>query len=159
MSAITGSSTARPFSSPIANGGASGSFVPKQSVIPSAALPGAAPTTAAPPGSTVTLSDQARSAIDNASTASNSGNAPLPLTMPASTPAASGPSTYESMKRGIVAAVDEVEDVASDSFHAVVNGVETAVSSANSLVRGVLDSPFVVISKICDAAGAAIDEI
>jgi hypothetical protein len=153
MSMVTGSSTARPYSPPGSNGGASAGFVPKQSVIPSAA----------PPSSMVTLSDQARSTIDGAvmaASATSTGNASsVPLSAPVAPPEASGPSTYESMKRGIAAAVGEVEDVAGAGLHAVVNGVETAVSSANSLVRGVLDSPFVIVSKVCDAAGAVIDEL
>jgi hypothetical protein len=63
------------------------------------------------------------------------------------------------MKRGIASAIGEVEDVAGEGVHAVVSGVETVVSSANALVRGVLESPFVVVGKICDTAGAVIDKI
>jgi hypothetical protein len=144
MSPVTGSSAALPYSPP-----AAGSFSAKPSVVPSLASPAVdAPSVAA--SSTVTLSDQARSALNL------SQSAPVPAPTGG---AAAGPSTYEAMKTGVVNAVDDIENMASDGVHAVVNGVETLVSSANTFVRGVLDSPFVAVSKICDAAGAVIDEI
>jgi hypothetical protein len=152
MSPVTGSSAALPYSPPAASGNtAARSFAAKPSFVPTPALP-AADTPNAPASSTVTLSDQARSAL---ASASSSPAAPAPASTAVAS--AAGPSTYESMKAGIVGAVDDIEDIASEGLHAVTNGVETLVSSANTLVRGVLDSPFVAVSKMCDAAGAVID--
>jgi hypothetical protein len=152
MSPVTGSSAAPPYSPPAASGNTAARSLaaPKSSFVPAPAPPAAA-APSAPAGSTVTLSDQARSAFASIDS--------MPAAAPAPAASAAGASVYESMKAGIVGAVDDIEDVASEGLHAVTSGVETVVSSANTLVRGVLDSPFVVVSKICDAAGAVIDHL
>jgi hypothetical protein len=154
MSPVTGSSAAPPYSPPAASGNnAARSSAAKSSFVPSPAAP-PAPAPSVPASSTVTLSDQARNTFASAGSMTA---APMPV--PASSSSGAGSSTYESMKMGIAGAVGDIEDIASEGFHAVTNGVETLVSSANTLVRGVLDSPFVVVAKICDAAGVVIDQI
>ena len=43
--------------------------------------------------------------------------------------------------------------------HAVVDGVESAVSTVHKVVKGALELPFAAVSKGCDAVGSLIDEL
>jgi len=52
-----------------------------------------------------------------------------------------------------------VGDAIADGAHAVVDGVETALSTANKVAVGVLEFPFAVVSRAADAAGALIDKL
>jgi len=100
------------------------------------------------PGTTVTLSPQAMSALAAAGQA-------------AGTPAAAAPDGcgYESLKRGISTAARDVGEAVSDGAHAVVDGVESTLTLANKLAKGVLELPFAAVSKGCDAVGGLIDEL
>jgi hypothetical protein len=141
MSLITASITTPTVSSATTSSGTSATPTPL-------AAPNKSSTTGpeSAPGTTVTLSDQARNALAGTANMSASADGAEPF-------------TYESMKRGVASAVGEIEDAASDGFHSVVRGLETVASSANSLLRGVLESPFVAVSKVCDAVGSVIDEL
>ena len=63
------------------------------------------------------------------------------------------------MKSGISAAVTDVGDAIADGAHAVAEGVETTLSTANKVATGVLAFPFAAVSKGCDAVGAVIDKL
>ena len=52
-----------------------------------------------------------------------------------------------------------VEDAISSGAHAVVDGVETVVSTANKVAKGIVELPFAAVSRACDAAGALIDKL
>ena len=132
-----------------------------------AATPPAAPATApapAPaasaPSTTVTLSPQAMSAAWAAShpSASTSSTSPAPDAQ-AAAPAAHDGSVYESLKSGISTAVTDVGDAIAEGAHAVVDGVETTLSTANKVAKGILELPFAAVSKGCDAVGSLIDEL
>ncbi len=124
---------------------------------PAAAAP--APATKAPdaPSATVTLSPQAMSAAYAAShpsaTASSTPAAAIPAT------AVGDGSVYESLKNGISAAVTDVGDAIAGGAHAVVDGVETTLSTANKVAKGILELPFAAVAKGCDAVGSLIDEL
>ena len=121
---------------------------------PAPALPTAPPT---PPSATVTLSPQAMSALSSSSHPSSSTPAAsTPAAAPA--PAAHDGSVYESLKSGISTAVSDVGDAIASGAHAVVDGVETTLSSANKVATGILELPFAAVSKACDAVGGLIDE-
>ncbi len=131
---------------------------------PAAALPAApaaapAPATRAPdvPSTTVTLSPQALSAAYAASHPSTPSSAPA--TPAAPTPAPHDGSVYESLKNGISTTAADVGDAIADGAHAVVDGVETALSTANKIVKGTLELPFAAVAKGCDAVGSLIDEL
>jgi hypothetical protein len=66
---------------------------------------------------------------------------------------------YESLKNGISTAVGDVGDVIAGGAQAVVDGVETTLSTANKIVQGALGLPFAAAAKVCDAAGAIISEL
>jgi len=100
------------------------------------------------PSTTVTLSAQAMSAL--AAAGSTAGTSPA---------AAHDSSGYESLKRGISTAAHDVGDAISDGAHAVVEGVETTLSTANKVARGALELPFAMVAKGCDAVGGLIDEL
>ena len=122
---------------------------------PGAVVPAAAATPA--PSTTVTLSPQAMAAASHPS----SSPAPAPSAVVAalaSAPAHDG-SVYDSLKNGISSAVTDVGDVISDGAHAVVEGVETTLSTANNVAKGILELPFAAASKVADAFGALIDEL
>jgi hypothetical protein len=77
--------------------------------------------------------------------------------MPA--PAHHDSSVYESLKSGISTAVTDVGDAIVGGAHAVVDGVETAVSTVHDVAKGIVELPFAAVAKACDAAGALIDEL
>ncbi len=112
------------------------------------------------PSATVTLSPQAMSAL----AASGHPSSPGPAageTPPVATPApvAHAASVYESLKSGISTGVADVGDAIADGAHAVVEGVETTLSTANKVATGILELPFAVVSKSCDAVGSLIDKL
>ena len=111
------------------------------------------------PSATVTLSPQAMSALAAAHPASASPAAGEPLPGAAPIPAAHGASVYESLKSGISTGVADVGDAIADGAHAVVDGVETTLSMANKVATGILELPFAVVSKGCDAVGSLIDKL
>ena len=124
---------------------------------PVAAAP--APATKAPdaPSTTVTLSPQAISAAYAVSHPSTTASPTPAAAVPA--PAAADASVYESLKNGISAAVTDVGDVIAEGAHAVVDGVETTLSTANKVAKGILELPFAAVAKGCDAVGSLIDEL
>ena len=148
MSLDSVSSTSQPYSS--STGGATTS-----SATSSAAAPGGSasagtastesppPRPAAPPSATVTLSDRALDALHGNGASSS----------------ASSSSVYTSLKNGIEAAVDGVENAVSDSAHWLVDGAVSAVTTVDHVVHGVVDLPFVAVSKTCDAIGSVLDAI
>ncbi len=127
---------------------------PPLPALPAASTPPALPSA---PSTTVTLSPQAMSLA--------SGHAPSPSgtasAASSSSPAADEPggSVYDSLKNGIAAAIDDVEGAISGGAHAIVSGVETALSTANKVATGIVELPFAAVAKTCDAAGALIDEL
>ncbi len=128
------------------------------SVAPPAAIAPPAKTPDAP-STTVTLSPQAMSALASAghpSSSSATGEA-LPVAVPA--PAAHAASMYESLKSGISTGVADIGDAIADGAHAVAEGVETTLSTANKVATGILELPFAVVAKGCDAMGGLIDEL
>ena len=125
--------------------------------------PAALPTPAAMPSipsTTVTLSPQALSAM-----AASHAAPPPPSSMssttpaPAPVPAPTDSSIYDSIKNGIASAVGDVGDAIEGGAHAVVDGVETVLSTANNVVKGALELPFAAVAKVCDAAGDIIDTV
>ncbi len=100
------------------------------------------------PSTTVTLSPQAMSAMGGTSAAAA-----------ASAPIAHDGSLYDSLKNGISTAVTDVGDAIAGGAHAVVDGVETALSTANKVATGIVELPFAAVSKAADAVGALIDEL
>jgi len=127
---------------------------------PPAATPAsAAPATKAPdaPSTTVTLSPQAMSAAYAASHPSSAASSTPAAAAPA--PAATDGSVYESLKNGISAAVTDVGDAIAGGANAVVDGVETTLSTANKVAKGILELPFAAVAKGCDAVGSLIDEL
>jgi hypothetical protein len=133
-----------------------------------AALPAPAPAPVAPtiqqakmpdaPSTTVTLSPQAISALA-ASSHPSAGSSPTTAPAAAPAPAAHDGSLYESLKNGISTAFADVGDAIADGAHAVVDGVETTLSTANKVVTGIAELPFAAVAKACDAAGALIDKL
>ncbi len=120
-----------------------------------AAMPAAA---AAPaPSTTVSLSPQAMSlaAAPHPAPPSSAGSSAAP----AAAPVAHESSIYESLKNGISTAFTDVEDAISGGAHAVVDGVETALSTAHDVAKGIVELPFAAVSKAADAAGALIDRL
>jgi hypothetical protein len=81
----------------------------------------------------------------------------VPVAVPA--PAAHAASMYESLKSGISTGVADIGDAIADGAHAVVEGVETTLSTANKVATGILELPFAVVAKGCDAMGGLIDEL
>jgi len=130
---------------------------PAKPLAPPIAAPAPAP---ALPSTTVTLSPQAMSAA-----ASHPSSSSSPLTSSTSqssaapAPAPQGSSIYDSLKNGIANAVTDVEDVIAGGAHAIVDGVENALSTANKVATGIVELPFAAVAKVCDAAGAVIDEL
>ena len=123
---------------------------------PLPALP-AAPTLPSPPSTTVTLSSQGMSlASGHSSSPSSSASG---TSSPSPAPAAQGGSIYDSLKNGISAAIDDVGDAIAGGAHAIVSGVETALSTANDVAVGIVELPFAAVAKTADAAGALIDEL
>ena len=131
-----------------------------------AAVPAAPPVlpTASPaktpdtPSTTVTLSPQAMSALASSEhSPSSTAGTPTPAAAPLA--AAHDGSVYESLKNGMSTAVADVGGAISAGAHAVVDGVETTLSTANKVATGILELPFAAVSKVCDAAGALIDEL
>jgi hypothetical protein len=123
-----------------------------------AATPAPAQKPADAPSTTVTLSPQAMSAM---AAASHSAPPPSPTSSTASSPAPApnDSSVYDSLKMGIASAVCDVGDAIEGGAHAVVDGVETVVSTANKVAQGILELPFAAVAKVCDAAGAIIDSV
>jgi hypothetical protein len=128
---------------------------------PAATVAATAPAAKAPdaPSATVTLSPQAMSAAwaashPTASSSSAGGATPTPPVAPAH-----DASLYESLKNGISTAVTDVGDAIAGGARAVVESVETTLSTANDIVKGTLELPFAAVSKGCDAVGALIDEL
>ena len=108
------------------------------------------------PSTTVTLSPQAMSAMaasahPSSSSAASGSTAPAPVTHDGS--------LYDSIKNGISHAIDDVEGAISGGAHAVVDGVETTLSTANKVATGIVELPFAAVAKACDAAGALIDKL
>lgn len=120
-----------------------------------AATPTAAPKPSSVPSTTVTLSPEAMSAMAAASYLS----APPSASAEPVAPAPQDHSVYESLKNGIASAVADVGLAIEGGAHAVVDGVEAVVSTANKTVQGILELPFAAVAKTCDAAGAVIDAI
>ena len=54
--------------------------------------------------------------------------------------------------------MSDVGDAIAGGAHAVVEGVETTLSTANKVVTGMLELPFAAVAKACDAVGAVIDK-
>jgi hypothetical protein len=126
---------------------------------PTAATATPATPTPAAPSTTVTLSPQALSAayaVSHPSAASTPGVAATPA---APIAAAHDGAVYESLKSGIATAVTDVGDAIADGAQAVVDGVETTLSMANKVAKGILELPFAAVSKGCDAVGALIDKL
>ncbi|MFL6696726.1 MAG: hypothetical protein ACJ8GJ_06130, partial [Vitreoscilla sp.] len=113
------------------------------------------------PSTTVTLSPQAMNALAASEHAppSPSPATSSPMAPAAPPPAAHDGSVYESLKDGISTAVADVGGAISTGAHAVVEGVETTLSTANKVATGILELPFAAVAKACDAAGALIDEL
>ena len=110
------------------------------------------------PSATVTLSPQALSAAYAAShPSSTASSTPAAAAVPA--PAVADGSVYESLKNGISTAVTDVGDAIAGGAHAVVEGVETTISTVNKVAKGILELPFAAVSKGCDAVGSLIDEL
>jgi hypothetical protein len=105
------------------------------------------------PSATVTLSPQALSAM----AAENHVSSPSPTT-PTPT-AVHDASLYESLKTGIASAATDVGDAIENGAHAVVDGVESTLSTAHKVAKGMLELPFAAVAKACDAAGAIIDAV
>jgi hypothetical protein len=122
-----------------------------------AAAPAPAPAASAlpAPSTTVTLSPQALAA----SHASPPSNAATGAPTPPPAPVQHDSSVYDSLKNGISTAVTDVGDVIAEGAHAVVDGVETAVSTVHNVAKGIVELPFAAVAKACDAAGALIDEL
>ena len=122
-----------------------------------AAAPAPATKAADVPSTTVTLSPQAMSAAYAASHPSPAA----PSTPPAPTPAQPehDGSVYDSLKSGIATAVTDVGDAIAGGAHAVVDAVETTLSTANKVAKGILELPFAALAKGCDAVGSLIDEL
>jgi hypothetical protein len=123
--------------------------------------PAALPTPAAMPSipsTTVTLSPQALSAMAASHAAPPPPSSPS-STAPAPAPAPTDSSIYDSIKNGIANAVGDVGDAIEGGAHAVVDGVETVLSTANNVVKGALELPFAAVAKVCDAAGDIIDTV
>jgi hypothetical protein len=74
-------------------------------------------------------------------------------------PAADDSSVYESLKNGITTAVTDVGDAIAEGAHAVVDGVETTLSTAHKLAKGILELPFAAVSRASDAVGTLIDKL
>ena len=111
-------------------------------------------TPAAPaPSATVSISPQAMAAASHPSASTTSSSAAAPVAV------SQDGSVYEAIKNGFSTAVTDVGDAISGGAHAVVDGVETALSTANKVVKGTLELPFAAVSKACDAVGAVIDEL
>ena len=130
---------------------------PALSAKPATAVP--APAVAAPaapasptpaPSTTVSFSPQAMAA---------SHSSPAPAAPAAAVAVSQDGSVYEALKSGISSAVTDVGDAIAGGAHAVVDGVETALSTANKVVKGTLELPFAAVSKAADAVGALIDEL
>nr|MDP9124382.1 hypothetical protein [Pseudomonadota bacterium] len=68
-------------------------------------------------------------------------------------------SVYDSLKSGIATAVTDVGAAIAGGAHAVVDGVETTLSTANKVAKGILELPFAALAKGCDAVGSLIDEL
>lgn len=127
---------------------------PPLPALPAAPTP---PTLPSPPSTTVTLSSQGMSlASSHASSPSSSTSG---TSSPGPAPAAQGGSIYDSLKNGISAAIDDVGDAIAGGAHAIVSGVETALSTANDVAVGIVELPFAAVAKTADAAGALIDEL
>ena len=127
---------------------------------PAATAAAAAPKAPDVPSTTVTLSPQAMSAAYAQSHPSVASPAPSSSTAtPTPAPAPRDESVYESLKSGISTAVTDVGDAIAGGAHAVVDGVETTLSTANKVAKGILELPFAAVAKGCDAVGALIDEL
>ncbi len=113
------------------------------------------------PSTTVTLSPQAMSALASSEHPASFPGPATTSSMPSAAPpvATHDGSVYESLKNGISTAVADVGGAISTGAHAVVEGVETTLSTANKVATGILELPFAAVSKACDAAGALIDEL
>ena len=129
-------------------------------LMPPPALPAAPtlPSLPSPPSTTVTLSSQGMSLASGHSSSSPSSSA-SGTSSPGPAPAAEGGSIYDSLKNGIAAAIDDVGDAIAGGAHAIVSGVETALSTANNVAVGIVELPFAAVAKTADAAGALIDEL
>ena len=123
---------------------------------PSVPVAAPAPAPAPAPSTTVTLSPQALSAMAASHAAASSTAA---SGTPAAAPAPQGGSVYESLKNGISTAFTDVGDAIASGAHAVVDGVETALSTANKVATGIVELPFAAVAKASDAVGALIDEL
>jgi hypothetical protein len=130
---------------------------PAAAPAPTATAPAAV--VAAAPSSVVSLSPQALSAAYAASHPSASSSAGATPPPAAASPVAHDASLYDSLKNGISTAVADVGGAIAAGAHAVVDGVETTLSTANDLVKGTLELPFAAVSKGCDAVGALVDEL
>ena len=126
-----------------------------------AALPVAAPVpTAVLPSTTVTLSPQASAmAASHSPSQSSPSTSTAPSTSAPAAPVPHDSSLYDSLKSGIANAVGDVEDVITGGAHAIVDGVETALSTANKVATGIVELPFAAVAKACDAVGAVIDDL
>jgi hypothetical protein len=133
---------------------AASSAKPAAAAPASAVAPAPAPKAPDVPSATVTLSPQALSAM-----AAESHVGTPASTTPTATPAAHDSSLYESLKMGIASAATDVGDAIETGAHAVVEGVETTLSTAHKVAKGMLELPFAVVAKTCDAAGAIIDAV
>ena len=120
---------------------------------PPAPAAAAAPPARTPdlPGTIVTLSPQALSALAAADHPASAGAIP-----PAAAHAAS---VYESMKSGISTVAHDVGDAVADGAHAIVQGVESTLSMAHKVAKGALELPFAAVADGCDAVGGLIDEL
>jgi hypothetical protein len=146
---------ASPPAPPAASQAAAGAVATKASASSSlASVPAAAVKPADSPGTTVTLSAQAMNALNHADSSTAA-----PATPAVAQAGDSSSSVYESLKKGITTAIDDVGAAASDSVHWLASGVESVFSAADTLAHGIADLPFAAVGKVCDAAGAVLDAV
>jgi hypothetical protein len=153
MSIVIASTPASPAASQAAAGDAARA-APTKTGASSGSGPAVAVKPVDSPGTTVTLSAQAMNALNRADSSTTT-----PATHAAAQPSDSSSSVYDSLKKGITTAVDDVGEAASDSVHWLANGVGSVFSAADTLAHGIVDLPFAAVGKVCDAAGAVLDAI
>ena len=68
---------------------------------------------------------------------------------------------YQSLQEGSgpSPAATDVGDAIADGAHAVVEGVETTLSTVHDVAKGIVAFPFAALSRASDAAGALIDKL
>ena len=130
-------------------------------LMPPPTLPAAPsmPTLPSPPSTTVSLSPQAMSLASSHASSPSPSNSTSGASAPTPAAVAQDGSIYDSLKHGIASAIADVGDAIAGGAHAIVSGVETALSTANDVAVGIVELPFAAVAKTADAAGALIDEL